>query len=87
MLTLSAKIKIPFYPVPATMQTFVVLLLGVSLGWKLGFLTVSLYLFQGLLVYLFLLEHLKKVVIIYFTGPTMGYLFGFLFYSLFNWDF
>ena len=32
ILTISAKIKIPFYPVPMTMQTFVVLLLGVSFG-------------------------------------------------------
>ena len=37
LLAVSAKIKIPFYPVPMTMQTFVVLLIGVSLGWKLGF--------------------------------------------------
>ena len=29
-LTISAKIKIPFYPVPMTMQTFVVLFLGIS---------------------------------------------------------
>ena len=35
-LTLSAKIKIPFYPVPMTMQTFVVLFLGISFGYKIG---------------------------------------------------
>ena len=34
LLTISAKIKIPFYPVPMTMQTFVVLLLGLLLGPK-----------------------------------------------------
>ena len=32
LLAISAKIKIPFYPVPMTMQTFVVLLLGISFG-------------------------------------------------------
>ena len=32
LLTISAKIKIPFYPVPMTMQTFVVLFLGISFG-------------------------------------------------------
>ena len=42
LLAISAKVKIPFYPVPMTMQTFVVLLLGVSLGWKLGLFTVAL---------------------------------------------
>ena len=38
ILAVSAKVKIPFYPVPMTMQTFIVLLLGISLGWKLGLL-------------------------------------------------
>ena len=40
-LTISAKIKIPFYPVPMTMQTFVVLFLGVSLGYKIGLASVG----------------------------------------------
>ena len=40
LLTISAKIKIPFYPVPMTMQTFVVLFLGIILGPKIGLLTV-----------------------------------------------
>ena len=44
-LTISAKIKIPFYPVPMTMQTFVVLFLGVSLGYKIGLASIGLYLF------------------------------------------
>ena len=48
-LTISAKIKIPFYPVPMTMQTFVVLFLGISLGYKVGLASVSLYLFEGIL--------------------------------------
>ena len=41
LLTISAKIKIPFYPVPMTMQTFIVLFLGITLGPKIGLLTVS----------------------------------------------
>jgi len=36
ILAISAKIKIPFFPVPMTMQTFVVLFIGITLGWKLG---------------------------------------------------
>ena len=36
LLTISAKIKIPFYPVPMTMQTFVILLIGITLGYKIG---------------------------------------------------
>ena len=48
-LTISAKIKIPFYPVPMTMQTFVVLFLGVSFGYKIGLASIGLYLFEGIL--------------------------------------
>ena len=47
-LTISAKIKIPFYPVPMTMQTFVVLFLGISLGHKIALATIGLYLVEGI---------------------------------------
>ena len=79
-LAVSSKIKIPFYPVPMTMQTLVVLLLGVTLGWKLGLATVMLYMFEGIIgLPVFSGSPEKGVGIIYFTGPTMGYLIGFLF--------
>jgi len=78
-LTISAKIKIPFYPVPMTMQTFVVLFLGVSLGYKIGLATVGLYLIEGIAgLPVFSNSPEKGVGLIYFTGPTMGYLIGFL---------
>ena len=78
-LTISAKIKIPFYPVPMTMQTFVVLFLGVSLGYKIGVASIGLYLFEGILgLPVFSNSPEKGVGLIYFTGPTMGYLIGFL---------
>ena len=80
ILTLSAKIKIPFYPVPMTMQTFVVLFLGISLGYKIALTTVSLYLIEGILgLPVFSNSPEKGVGLVYFTGPTMGYLIGFLF--------
>ena len=78
-LTIAAKIKIPFYPVPMTMQTFVVLFLGVSLGYKIGLASIGLYLFEGILgLPVFSNSPEKGVGLIYFTGPTMGYLIGFL---------
>ena len=78
-LTISAKIKIPFYPVPMTMQTFVVLFLGVSLGYKIGLASIGLYLFEGIVgLPVFSNSPEKGVGLIYFTGPTMGYLIGFL---------
>ena len=80
LLTISSKIKIPFYPVPMTMQTFVVLFLGISFGYKVGLATVSLYLFEGIIgLPVFSNSPEKGVGIVYFTGPTMGYLIGFLF--------
>ena len=80
LLTISSKIKIPFYPVPMTMQTFVVLFLGISFGYKVGLATVSLYLFEGIIgLPVFSNSPEKGVGLVYFTGPTMGYLIGFLF--------
>ncbi|MDC3257546.1 biotin transporter BioY [Candidatus Pelagibacter sp.] len=78
-LTVSAKLKIPFYPVPMTMQTFVVLFLGLSFGYKIGLATVGLYLLEGIAgLPVFSNSPEKGVGLIYFTGPTMGYLLGFL---------
>jgi biotin transport system substrate-specific component len=78
-LTVSAKLKIPFYPVPMTMQTFVVLFLGLSFGYKIGFATVGLYLLEGIVGFpVFSNSPEKGVGLAYFTGPTMGYLVGFL---------
>jgi biotin transport system substrate-specific component len=80
LLIVSAKIKIPFYPVPMTMQTFAVLFLGLSFGYKIGLATVGLYLFEGIIgIPVFSNSPEKGVGLIYFTGPTMGYLIGFLF--------
>ncbi len=79
LLTVSAKIKIPFYPVPMTMQTFVVLFLGIILGPRIGLLTISLYLFEGIFgLPVFAGTPEKGIGFVYFTGPTMGYLIGFL---------
>jgi biotin transport system substrate-specific component len=80
LLAISSKVKIPFYPVPMTMQTLVILFLGITLGWKLGVATVALYLFEGIIgLPVFSGTPEKGVGIVYFTGPTMGYLIGFLF--------
>ena len=79
VLAISSKIKIPFYPVPMTMQTLVVLMIGIGFGWKLGLATVSLYLFEGIIgLPVFSGTPEKGIGLIYFTGPTMGYLMGFL---------
>tara|TARA_Y100001958_G_C20875926_1_gene308182 strand:- start:9 stop:587 length:579 start_codon:yes stop_codon:yes gene_type:complete len=79
VLAVSSKLKIPFYPVPMTMQTLVVLLIGVLFGWKLGIATISLYLFEGIIgLPVFAGTPEKGLGLVYFTGPTMGYLLGFI---------
>jgi len=79
LLTISAKVKIPFYPVPMTMQTFVVLLLGLSFGYKIGLSAVGLYLLEGIVgLPVFSNSPERGIGLVYFTGPTMGYLIGFL---------
>ena len=79
LLAISAKIKIPFYPVPMTMQTLVVLIIGIGFGWKLGVATITLYLFEGIVgLPVFSGTPEKGIGLTYFTGPTMGYLIGFL---------
>ena len=79
-LTISAKLKIPFYPVPMTMQTFVVLFLGLAFGYKIGLTTVGVYLLEGIIgIPVFSNSPEKGIGLVYFIGPTMGYLIGFLF--------
>ena len=78
-LTVSAKLKIPFYPVPMTMQTFVVLFLGLAFGYKIGLAIVGVYLLEGIIgIPVFSGSPEKGIGLVYFTGPTMGYLIGFL---------
>ena len=79
LLTLSAKVQIPFWPVPMTMQTFVVLVLGAAYGPRLGMATMLLYLAEGALgLPVFAGTPEKGIGIAYMMGPTGGYLAGFV---------
>lgn len=78
LLTLSAKIQVPFYPVPMTMQTFVVLVIGMAFGWRLGAATVVLYLVEGAFgLPVFAGTPARGIGLAYMAGPTGGYLAGF----------
>jgi biotin transport system substrate-specific component len=76
LMALSAKIQVPFFPVPMTMQSGVVLLIGGAYGWRLGGLTMLAYLAEGL-VGLPVFAGLAAGPA-YFAGPTAGYLVGFV---------
>ena len=73
LLAVSSKIQVPFWPVPMTMQTFVVFIVAMAYGWKLSFLTLIAYLIEGAIG---LPVFAKGGGLLYLTGPTAGYLYG-----------
>ena len=79
LLTLSAKLQVPFWPVPMTMQTLVVLMLGMACGPRLGAGAVVAYLLvgaAGLPVFAGTPE--RGIGLAYMMGPTGGFLMGFV---------
>ena len=78
LLWLSAKISVPFWPVPMTLQTGMVALIAAAYGWRLGLATVVLYLAEGALgLPVFQGTPEKGIGIAYMLGPTGGFLLGF----------
>ena len=79
LLAISSKVQIPLTPVPVTLQTLVLLVMSMFLGWRGAVGATSLYLFQGA-IGLPVFAQGGGFVILF--GPTGGYLFGFLIASL-----
>ena len=75
LLAVSSKVQVPFWPVPMTMQTFVVFLIGMSYGWKLSFFTLFVYIIEGALG---LPVFATGAGLAYLMGPTAGYIYGML---------
>jgi len=73
LLAVSSKVQVPFWPVPMTMQTFVVLIIAMMYGWKLSLLTLIAYLIEGAVG---LPVFAKGGGLLYLIGPTAGYLYG-----------
>lgn len=79
LIAVSSKVQVPFYPVPMTLQTMVVLMLGMALGWRLAGATILLYLAEGASgLPVFAGTPDKGIGLAYMMGSTGGYLFGFL---------
>ena len=79
LIALSSKVQIPFYPVPMTMQTFVILGLGMAFGWRLAGATLLLYLAEGAMgLPVFAGTPEKGIGLAYMLGGTGGYLIGFV---------
>ena len=73
LLAISSKVQVPFWPVPMTMQTFIVFIIGMAYGWKLAVSTLIAYLLEGALG---LPVFAKGGGLLYLLGPTAGYLYG-----------
>ena len=79
VLTLSARLSVPFWPVPMTLQSLAVLLIGAGFGLRLGAATVALYLVEGAIgLPVFAGTPMHGLGLAYMMGPTGGYLIGFL---------
>lgn len=74
-LALSSYVEVPMVPVPVTMQTFAVALVGALYGWRLGGVTITTWLLEGALGLPVLAGGAAGAH--HFVGPTAGYLFAF----------
>ena len=79
LLAISSKVQIPITPVPVTLQTLVLLVMSMFLGWRGAAGATIFYLFQGA-IGLPVFAHGGGLIILF--GPTGGYLFGFLIASI-----
>lgn len=75
LIALSGKVTVPFWPVPATLQTLAIFTIAAAFGRKLAVATLLLYLAEGAMG---LPVFTKGGGLAYFAGPTTGYLVGFV---------
>ena len=80
VIAVCAWISLPVGPIPFTLQTLSVALVGALLGWKRGTAAVAVYILMGL-VGVPVFAGFKSGIPALF-GPTGGYIFGFLFAAL-----
>ncbi len=79
VLWVSAKTQVPFYPVPMSLQTLALLVIAATYGFRLGLVTVLLYLAEGAFgLPVFSATPERGIGLAYMVGPTAGYLTGFI---------
>lgn len=79
LIALASKIQVPFYPVPMTLQTLMILTIGTAYGWRLGTATLVLYLLEGAVgLPVFAGTPEKGIGLAYMLGSTGGYLIGYV---------
>jgi len=83
ILVISAKISVPFFPVPMTLQTLAVMAIAAAYGMRLGTMTVVAYLAEGFVgLPVFTATPPAAAGPLYFLGPTGGFLAGFILLAL-----
>jgi biotin transport system substrate-specific component len=75
LLTIAAKISVPVWPVPVTLQSFAVAALAAAFGWRIGVATVLLYIAEGMAG---LPVFASGGGPAYILGPTGGFILGWL---------
>lgn len=78
LLVISAKVQVPFWPVPMTLQSLAVLFIGAAYGPRLGAATVALYLAEGFAGLPVFASSVQVAGPGYFMGPTGGFLLSFI---------
>lgn len=76
-IAIAAQISIPFFPVPMTLQTLAILVVGLTFGARLGAVTVLAYLAEGAAGLPVFAN--GGATLAYMAGPTLGFLIGFVF--------
>lgn len=83
LITIGAKVQIPFWPVPMTLHTLAVFFLAAALGPRLGFMAMAAYLAAGAVgLPVFSGSPARGIGLAYMAGPTGGYLIGYLLSTL-----
>lgn len=74
-IAVAAQISVPMVPVPMTLQTLAILMVGLTMGSRLGALTVLVYLAEGAMGLPVFAEGKSTLALI---GPSAGFLVGFV---------
>lgn len=75
LMTASSYVSVPMLPVPMTMQTLAATMIGALYGWRLGALTIAVWLMQGALGMPVFSNGTGGIARL--AGPTAGYLLAF----------
>lgn len=74
-VAIAAQISVPFFPVPLTLQTLAVLLIGLTYGSRLGAITLATYVLEGAAGLPVFANFGSTASLV---GPTAGFIFGFI---------